>query len=85
MTPRARTRPSVSADRLRARSPDHTLVLLNVWCGHQTGMVNTFAYSTREGSSGVGLNTIPSSAIDRIEVLPDESAAQKGYYAIAAW
>ena len=60
-------------------------MLLNVWCRHQTGTVNTFAYSTGEGPSGVGLNTIPSSAIDRIEVLPDETAAQKGSYAIAAW
>lgn len=68
---------------LRGLSPDHTLVLLNGWRRHQTAVVNTFAYGTNAGSSGVDLNAIPSSAIERIEVLRDGAAAQYGSDAIA--
>jgi iron complex outermembrane receptor protein len=68
---------------LRGLSPDHTLVLLNGVRRHQTAVVNTFAYGTNAGSSGVDLNTIPSSAIDRIEVLRDGASAQYGSDAIA--
>jgi iron complex outermembrane receptor protein len=68
---------------LRGLSPDHTLVLMNGWRMHQTAVVNTFAYGTGAGSSGVDLNTIPSSAIDRIEVLRDGASAQYGSDAIA--
>ncbi len=68
---------------LRGLSPDHTLVLLNGWRRHQTAIVNTFAYGTAAGSSGVDLNAIPSSAIDRIEVLRDGASAQYGSDAIA--
>jgi iron complex outermembrane receptor protein len=68
---------------LRGLSPDHTLVLINGWRRHQTALVNTFAYGTGAGSSGVDLNAIPSSAIDRIEVLRDGASAQYGSDAIA--
>src|SRR5438093_12450185 len=68
---------------LRGLSPDHTLVLLNGWRRHQTALVNTFAYGTGAGSSGVDLNAIPGSAIDRIEVLRDGASAQYGSDAIA--
>src|SRR5436309_3983523 len=68
---------------LRGLSPDHTLVLVNGWRRHQTALVNTFAYGTGAGSSGVDLNAIPSSAIDRIDVLRDGAAAQYGSDAIA--
>jgi iron complex outermembrane recepter protein len=68
---------------LRGLSPDHTLVLLNGWRRHQTALVNTFAYGTGAGSSGVDMNAIPSSAIDRIEVLRDGASAQYGSDAIA--
>ncbi len=68
---------------LRGLSPDHTLVLLNGLRRHQTAVVNTFAYGTGAGSSGVDLNAIPSSAIDRIEVLRDGASAQYGSDAIA--
>ncbi len=68
---------------LRGLSPDHTLVLLNGWRRHQTAVVNTFAYGTGAGSSGTDLNAIPSSAIDRIEVLRDGASAQYGSDAIA--
>jgi iron complex outermembrane recepter protein len=68
---------------LRGLSPDHTLVLLNGLRRHQTAVVNTFAYGTGAGSSGVDLNTIPSSALDRVEVLRDGASAQYGSDAIA--
>ncbi len=68
---------------LRGLSPDHTLVLINGWRRHQTAVVNTFAYGTGAGSSGVDMNAIPSSAIDRMEVLRDGASAQYGSDAIA--
>jgi iron complex outermembrane receptor protein len=68
---------------LRGLSPDHTLVLLNGWRRHQMAVVNTFAYGMGAGSSGVDLNTIPASAIERIEVLRDGASAQYGSDAIA--
>ncbi len=54
---------------LRGLSPDHTLVLVNGVRRHQTAVVNTFAYGTAAGSSGVDMNAIPASAIERVEVL----------------
>jgi iron complex outermembrane receptor protein len=68
---------------LRGLSPDHTLVLVNGWRRHQTALVNTFAYGTGAGSSGVDLNAIPASAIERVEVLRDGASAQYGSDAIA--
>src|SRR6058998_1801349 len=68
---------------LRGLSPDQTLVLINGWRRHQMALVNTFAYGTGAGSSGVDLNAIPSSAIDRIDVLRDGASAQYGSDAIA--
>lgn len=68
---------------LRGLSPDHTLVLLNGWRRHQSAVVNTFAYGTGAGSSGVDLNAVPASAIERVEVLRDGASAQYGSDAIA--
>ncbi len=68
---------------LRGLSPDQTLVLMNGWRQHQTALVNNFTYGMGAGSSGVDLNTIPQSAIDRIEVLRDGASAQYGSDAIA--
>jgi len=68
---------------LRGLSPDHTLVLLNGWRRHQTAVVNSFNYGMGAGSSGVDLNALPASALDRIEVLRDGAAAQYGSDAIA--
>jgi iron complex outermembrane receptor protein len=68
---------------LRGLSPDQTLVLVNGWRQHQTALVNNFTYGMGAGSSGVDLNTIPQSAIDRIEVLRDGASAQYGSDAIA--
>jgi iron complex outermembrane receptor protein len=68
---------------LRGLSPDHTLVLINGWRRHQTALVSHLAYGMGAGSSGVDLNAIPASAIDRIEVLRDGASAQYGSDAIA--
>src|SRR4051794_27131418 len=68
---------------LRGLSPDHTLVLVNGWRRHQTALVNNFTYGMGAGSSGVDLNAIPASALDRIEALRDGAAAQYGSDAIA--
>jgi iron complex outermembrane recepter protein len=68
---------------LRGLSPDHTLVLVNGWRRHQTAVVNTFAYGTGAGSSGVDLNALPASVLDRVEVLRDGASAQYGSDAIA--
>ena len=68
---------------LRGLSPDHTLVLVNGVRRHQTAVVNTFAYGTGAGSSGVDMNAIPASAIEHIEVLRDGASAQYGSDAIA--
>jgi iron complex outermembrane recepter protein len=68
---------------LRGLSPDHTLVLVNGWRRHQTALVNNFTYGMGAGSSGVDLNAIPASALDRVEVLRDGAAAQYGSDAIA--
>jgi iron complex outermembrane receptor protein len=68
---------------LRGLSPDQTLVLVNGWRQHQTAVVNTFNYGMPAGSSGVDLNALPASALDRIEVLRDGASAQYGSDAIA--
>jgi iron complex outermembrane receptor protein len=68
---------------LRGLSPDHTLVLVNGWRRHQTALVNNFSYGSAGGSSGVDLNALPASALDRIEVLRDGASAQYGSDAIA--
>ena len=68
---------------LRGLSPDHTLVLVNGWRRHQTAVVNTFAYGTGAGSSGVDLNAMPAGALERVEILRDGASAQYGSDAIA--
>jgi iron complex outermembrane receptor protein len=68
---------------LRGLSPDQTLVLVNGKRYHRTALVHIFGAGMGAGSSGVDMNTIPASAIDRIEVLRDGAAAQYGSDAIA--
>jgi len=67
---------------LRGLGPDQTLVLVNGKRYHNTALVNINGTVGR-GSVGVDLNTIPASAIERIEVLRDGAAAQYGSDAIA--
>ncbi len=67
---------------LRGLGPDQTLVLINGKRLHQTSLINL--YGTRgRGNTGTDLNSIPASAIERIEVLRDGSSAQYGSDAIA--
>lgn len=68
---------------MRGLSPDHTLVLVNGLRRHRTALVHTFAFGMPAGSTGVDLNALPTSAIDRIEVLRDGASAQYGSDAIA--
>ncbi len=68
---------------MRGLSPDHTLVLVNGVRRHRTSLVHTFAFGMPAGSTGVDLNALPASAIERMEVLRDGAAAQYGSDAIA--
>ena len=67
---------------LRGLGPDQVLVLINGKRRHQSALVHLNG-SIGRGSTGVDLNAIPLSAIDRIEVLRDGAAAQYGSDAIA--
>ncbi|MBD8545765.1 TonB-dependent receptor plug domain-containing protein [Sphingomonas sp. CFBP 8760] len=67
---------------LRGLSPDQTLVLINGIRGHTAALLNTNGTVGR-GSAAVDLNTIPTVALDRIEVLRDGASAQYGSDAIA--
>lgn len=73
---------SVRPATLRGLSPDQTLVLINGIRGHASALVNVNG-SVGRGSASVDLNTIPSVALDRVEVLRDGAAAQYGSDAIA--
>ena len=67
---------------LRGLGPDQVLVLVNGKRRHATALVHVNGTVGR-GSTGVDLNAIPVSAIERIEILRDGAAAQYGSDAIA--
>lgn len=67
---------------LRGLGPDQVLVLINGKRRHKTSLVNVNGTFGR-GSVGTDMNSIPSHAIDRIEILRDGAAAQYGSDAIA--
>ncbi|WP_458390056.1 TonB-dependent receptor plug domain-containing protein [Sphingomonas sp. F9_3S_D5_B_2] len=67
---------------LRGLSPDQTLVLINNVRAHPAATLNTNGTVGR-GSAAVDLNTVPTPALDRIEVLRDGASAQYGSDAIA--
>lgn len=73
---------SVRPATLRGLSPDQTLVLLNGTRRHASALVNVNG-SIGRGSAAVDLNTIPTGALDRVEVLRDGASAQYGSDAIA--
>jgi iron complex outermembrane recepter protein len=73
---------SVRPATLRGLGPDQVLVLINGKRRHQTALIHINSTIGR-GSTGVDLNAIPVSAIDRIEILRDGAAAQYGSDAIA--
>ena len=72
------TRPA----QLRGLAPDHTLVLVNGKRYHSGALVNVNGTQGRS-SAPADLNTIPISAIERVEVLRDGASAQYGSDAIA--
>jgi iron complex outermembrane receptor protein len=67
---------------LRGLSPDQTLVLLNSKRRHSSSLVNVNQTIGR-GAAAVDLNTIPSAAVQSVEVLRDGASAQYGSDAIA--
>lgn len=67
---------------LRGMSPDQTLVLINGKRRHPASVILLFG-TRGQGSSGTDLNTIPTSAIDRVEILRDGASAQYGSDAVA--
>ncbi|AXB79544.1 TonB-dependent siderophore receptor [Novosphingobium sp. P6W] len=67
---------------LRGLSPDQTLVLVNGKRRHTSALLNING-SVGRGSAAVDLNTIPTIAIERIEVLRDGASSQYGSDAIA--
>jgi iron complex outermembrane receptor protein len=67
---------------LRGLAPDQVLVLVNGKRRHNSALVNVNGTVGR-GSTAVDLNAIPSTAIERIEILRDGAAAQYGSDAIA--
>lgn len=67
---------------IRGLSGDHLLVLVNGKRRHNTAVYNNFA-RIASGSVPVDLDLIPTSAIERIELLRDGASAQYGSDAIA--
>ncbi|WP_293905157.1 TonB-dependent receptor [Phenylobacterium sp.] len=73
---------SIRPATLRGLAPDQTLVLVNGQRRHASALVNVNGAIGR-GSAAVDLNAIPSSALDRVEILRDGASAQYGSDAIA--
>ncbi len=67
---------------LRGLGPDQVLVLINGKRRHNTSLLNTNG-TVGAGSVGTDMNSIPTAAIKRIEVLRDGASAQYGSDAIA--
>jgi iron complex outermembrane receptor protein len=67
---------------LRGLGPDQVLVLVNGKRRYTTALVNVNGTFGR-GAVGTDMNSIPTAAIDRIEILRDGAAAQYGSDAIA--
>ncbi|MEO6000315.1 MAG: TonB-dependent receptor [Chitinophagaceae bacterium] len=72
----------VDPAQIRGLGSDQVLVLINGKRRHQSALVNVNGTVNR-GQVGTDLNTIPVSAIERIEVLRDGASAQYGSDAIA--
>ncbi|MFL5295887.1 MAG: TonB-dependent receptor plug domain-containing protein [Phenylobacterium sp.] len=73
---------SVRPATLRGLAPDQTLVLVNGLRRHASALVNVNG-SIGRGSAAVDLNSIPTIALDKVEVLRDGASAQYGSDAIA--
>ena len=68
---------------LRGLAPDHTLVLVNKKRRHRGAVIQWISNGSSDGAQGPDISSIPSIAIDRVEVLRDGAAAQYGSDAIA--
>ena len=73
---------SVRPATLRGLAPDQTLVLLNGHRAHTSALVNING-SIGRGSAPFDLNTIPTAALQSVEILREGAAAQYGSDAIA--
>lgn len=73
---------SVRPATLRGLAPDQTLVLLNGRRAHTSALVNING-SIGRGSAPFDLNTIPTAALQSVEILREGAAAQYGSDAIA--
>jgi iron complex outermembrane receptor protein len=67
---------------LRGLNPDQTLVLVNGIRRHPSALLSVQG-SVGRGTNAVDLNTIPSNAIERVEILRDGASALYGSDAIA--
>jgi iron complex outermembrane receptor protein len=72
----------VRAGQLRGLSPDQLLVLVNGKRRHSSAIVNSETKIGR-GTAAVDFNTIPLSAVERVEILRDGAGAQYGSDAVA--
>ena len=70
---------------LRGLGPDHLLILMNGTRYHNLALINSYGIRGTLGRGSVGndLNSIPISAIEKIEILRDGASAQYGSDAIA--
>ena len=68
---------------LRGLPPDSTLVLVNGKRRHRGSVINFLGAPNSRGSQGADISTIPSIALQQVEVLRDGAAAQYGSDAIA--
>ncbi len=73
---------SVRPATLRGLAPDQALVLMNGKRYHASALVNVNG-SIGRGSAAVDLNTIPTAALNTVEILRDGASAQYGSDAIA--
>ena len=69
--------------KLRGLPPDSTLVLVNGKRRHRSSAISFFTFGVAKGSHGADISTIPSIALERVEVLRDGAAAQYGSDAVA--
>ncbi|MEM7219074.1 MAG: TonB-dependent receptor [Pseudomonadota bacterium] len=68
---------------LRGLSPDNTLVLVNGKRRHRGSVISFLGGGISDGAQGVDVATLPSLALQRVEVLRDGASSQYGSDAIA--
>lgn len=82
-TPSTSVQYAVRGASLHGMSPDQVLVLVNGIRYHRNSQLNTGYLGYGRGSQIVDIDSIPVSAIERIEVLRDGASAQYGSDAVA--